>query len=96
MNPANQDLHALATQEELKYKARAVLAAGRPFLVSTLVSLLAVVGALVGVNGSKLPIPTHIVLFAVALVPSLMLEVWYLNRRLEALLVLQGLSRERL
>ena len=96
MNPANQDLHALATQEELKYKARAVLAAGRPVFVSTIVGLLTFVGVSIGVNGSELPIATKVVLFVVAAVPSLMLEVWYLNRRLEALLVLQGLSRERL
>jgi hypothetical protein len=96
MNPANQDLHALATQEELKYRARAVLAAGRPVLVSTLVSLLTFVVVSFGVHGSELPITTKIVLFVIVAVPSLVLEVWYLNRRLEALLVLQSLSRERL
>ena len=77
MNPANQDLHSLATEEELRYKARAVIAAGRPVLVSTLVSLLAFVGVSFGVNGSELPIPTKAVLVIVVAVPSLC-EVWYL------------------
>lgn len=95
MSPANQDLHSLAIAEEAKYKARAVLSAGRPVLLSTLVSLVALSGVAAGVNESQLPILTKLVLSIVVAVPSLMVEVWYLNRRLEASLVLLGLSRER-
>ena len=94
MNPANQDLHLLATQEELKYRARSVLAAGRPVLASILITLLSLVGVSFGVAGSELPLSTKMLLCIVAVVPSLMLEIWYINRRLEASLVLLGLSRE--
>jgi hypothetical protein len=96
MKSTDQDLHSLAVDEELRYKARAVLSAGRPVVAFALLGPLAIVCASFGVADSGLPISTKLLLGATLAVPSLMLEVWYLSRRLEASLILLGLSRERL
>jgi hypothetical protein len=95
MNPTNHDLRTLVTDEERKFKARVVLAGSRPVVLSALARLIAVLGVVFVVGDPGLPISTRIVLCLALLVPSLMLEVWYLSRRLEASLVLLGLARER-
>lgn len=93
MNATNHDLTALLVDEERRYRARAVLAAGRPVFAFALLAIVALGCVCFAVAESKLPTTTAVLLGAASLVPSLMLEVWYLNRRLEAVLILAGLSR---
>jgi hypothetical protein len=95
MNPISHDLQSLATAEELKYRARDVLESGRPVFLSVVISLLSIVITSFASGYSKLPWAVELCLAIAAIgVPALVLEVRYLNRRLEALIVLQGLSRK--
>jgi hypothetical protein len=92
-----KDAEALARRAEREFRAREILAEGRPTWAQFLASIASGSVLVFSIKRLDVPILTQAVLcVVVTLVPQMAIELYYLRRRVEAALVLLRLTRDGL